>query len=77
MLDGFSGLAAEDQLDGTVSVLDAVRSGMAQTKPEIALSGPQCCDPTGQPTPGIWPAGRTRIRALQRRPQSENPAVSG
>ena len=33
--DGFNGLAAEDQLDGTVSVLDAVRSGMAQTKPEI------------------------------------------
>ena len=36
MLDGFNGLAAEDQLDGTVSVLDAVRSGMAQTKPEIS-----------------------------------------
>jgi glucokinase-like ROK family protein len=35
MLDGFNGLAAEDQLDGTVSVLDAVRSGMARTKPEI------------------------------------------
>jgi hypothetical protein len=36
MPDGFNGLAAEDQLGGTVSVLDAVRSGTARTKPEIS-----------------------------------------
>ena len=36
MPDGFNGLAAEDHLGGTVSVLDAVRSGTARTKPEIS-----------------------------------------
>lgn len=36
MPDGFNGSAAEDHLGGTVSVLDAVRSGTARTKPEIS-----------------------------------------
>lgn len=36
MPDGFNGLTAEDHLGGTVSVLDAVRSGTARTKPEIS-----------------------------------------
>ena len=36
MPDGFNGLAAEDHLGGTVSVLDAVRSGTGRTKPEIS-----------------------------------------